>query len=387
MTDTDHTSTARESRPPRSRRQFLKGGLATGAGALALGSVSLASGARIEEHCDEQGETDEEEVEWSINDSFNMMDNEWSLPSAAQCIWIDDDGSYGWDWEAGSGDSVGDFDINYPEVYCGTRPWGDDSGAEKFPIRQEDVEELWIEVDVDLSADGGEWDFVEEWWLCEDDPTDTEETQTHEIMLYLDWGGGHGHDGIEQEGAWTDQFDNTVDHWTTYGEGGTDATFHIFKVQGQPRNGKFDLLPIVEYCTNDLGVDSSLYISGIELGNEYWPHSSGETKFNQFDVTINGTTYESGTGAVETTTTTEEETTTDEKRDGPSWPTDPVPTDPDDDELYEDLSGNEKVDFPDVNLLFQNADSDEVEDNVEFYDFDDDGSVDLQDVLALFDMV
>ncbi|MFW6437135.1 MAG: hypothetical protein ACOCYZ_05840, partial [Halococcoides sp.] len=71
--------------------------------------------------------------------------------------------------------------------------------------------------------------------------------------------------------------------------------------------------------------------------------------------------------------------------DEPTWPEDP--TDPDDDGLYEDLSGNEEVDFPDVNLLFQNADSAEVEDNVAFYDFDDDGSVDLQDVLALFEMV
>ncbi|MFW6436984.1 MAG: glycoside hydrolase family 11 protein [Halococcoides sp.] len=87
----------------------------------------------------------------------------------------------------------------------------------------------------------------------------------------------------------------------------------------------------------------------------------------------------------ETTTTDEPETTTTDEPEGPDWPE--GATDPDDDGLYEDLSGNEKVDFPDVNTLFQNADSAEVEDNVEFYDFDDDGSVDLQDVLALFDMV
>ncbi|AWB27091.1 twin-arginine translocation signal domain-containing protein [Halococcoides cellulosivorans] len=382
MTDFERTSTAGESRTPRSRRQFLKGGLATGAGALALGSASLASGARIEEHCDQQGTLEEEEVEWSINDSFKMLDNEWSLPSAAQCIWIEDDGTYGWDWDAESGDSVGDWDINYPEVYCGTRPWGNDSGADAFPIRQQDVEELWIEVDVDISASGGEWDFVEEWWLAEEDPTENAETHTHEIMLYLDWGGGHGHSGVERGNVWTDQFGNTVDHWTTYPSGGTGATFHIFKVQGGPRNGKFDLKPIVDYCTNDLGVDPSLFITGIELGNEYWPYSSGETHFQQFDVTINGQTYESGAGQVETTTTPDPTTTT---QDGPSWPD--GATDPDGDDLYEDLSGDGTLNFPDVNRLFQNTDQSVTQDNSQYYDFDGDDDLDSQDVLALFERV
>ncbi|AWB26668.1 hypothetical protein HARCEL1_02540 [Halococcoides cellulosivorans] len=64
-----------------------------------------------------------------------------------------------------------------------------------------------------------------------------------------------------------------------------------------------------------------------------------------------------------------------------------VPTDPDGDGLYEDVSGNGRVDFPDVNLLFQNTDTAAVQDNTAFYDFSDDGTVDPQDVLALFEMV
>ncbi|MFW6436605.1 MAG: cellulase family glycosylhydrolase [Halococcoides sp.] len=79
------------------------------------------------------------------------------------------------------------------------------------------------------------------------------------------------------------------------------------------------------------------------------------------------------------------ETTTETAPDRPTWPE--GATDPDGDGLFEDLSGNEKTDFPDVNELFQNADSATVQDNTQFYDFTDDGSVDLQDVLALFEMV
>ncbi|MFW6436322.1 MAG: ABC transporter substrate-binding protein [Halococcoides sp.] len=63
------------------------------------------------------------------------------------------------------------------------------------------------------------------------------------------------------------------------------------------------------------------------------------------------------------------------------------PTDPDDDGLYEDISGDGRINFPDVNTFFQNTDSDAVQDHASYYDFTDDGTVDLQDVLALFEMV
>ncbi|AWB26706.1 dockerin type I domain-containing protein [Halococcoides cellulosivorans] len=62
-------------------------------------------------------------------------------------------------------------------------------------------------------------------------------------------------------------------------------------------------------------------------------------------------------------------------------------TDPDGDGLYEDLSGNGKIDFPDVNYLFQNAQSDTIQENVQYFDFTGDGRVDPQDVLALFEQV
>ncbi|WP_159077036.1 sialate O-acetylesterase [Halococcoides cellulosivorans] len=72
----------------------------------------------------------------------------------------------------------------------------------------------------------------------------------------------------------------------------------------------------------------------------------------------------------------------------PETPTYPSgATDPDGDGLYEDLSGNDRVDFPDVNTLFQNTDGQAVQDNANFYDFTGEGTVDMQDVLALFEMV
>ncbi|AWB26957.1 cellulase family glycosylhydrolase [Halococcoides cellulosivorans] len=64
-----------------------------------------------------------------------------------------------------------------------------------------------------------------------------------------------------------------------------------------------------------------------------------------------------------------------------------VPQDVDGDGLYEDFNANDKLDFPDVNTLFQHTDSPSVQENAALFDIDGDGGVDLQDVLALFETV
>ncbi|MFB6162082.1 MAG: hypothetical protein ABEJ86_01395 [Halococcoides sp.] len=91
-----------------------------------------------------------------------------------------------------------------------------------------------------------------------------------------------------------------------------------------------------------------------------------------------------GSGPPTTTPTTTTPTTTPTDR-GERWPTDA--TDPDDDGLYEDFSGNGQIDFPDVNMFFQHSDTAKVQNYPEYYDFTADGSISLQDVMALFEMV
>lgn len=70
---------------------------------------------------------------------------------------------------------------------------------------------------------------------------------------------------------------------------------------------------------------------------------------------------------------------------GPPWPEDA--TDPNDDGVFEDLNGNGRIDFADVNTLFQNTERTDVQDNATDYDLTGDGTVDLQDVLALLEAV
>ncbi|WP_159077117.1 GLUG motif-containing protein [Halococcoides cellulosivorans] len=63
------------------------------------------------------------------------------------------------------------------------------------------------------------------------------------------------------------------------------------------------------------------------------------------------------------------------------------PQDIDEDWTYEDVNGNGQLDFPDVNTFVQSLDEPVVTDHVAAYDFDGDGDIDLQDALALFEMV
>ncbi|WP_207586756.1 fibronectin type III domain-containing protein [Halomontanus rarus] len=264
---------------PLSRRGFLQTGAAVGASALALGGSGIAA-AQDAEACELW-----DQIEVGGGD-FTLFNNKWGMEDAEQCIWRNDDGSYGYDFTATSGG------INYPQVFVGTRPWGEDSGVPEFPIPRGDVDELVMEFDVDVNISGGEWNLAEEWWLMDGQPDPEDAPDTHEIMLVLD-SENHSHGGVIEANAFTDQFGNVIDYWATPG-GGTDANFHVFRLAEPATTGRVDLTSVIDFMTERRGVSEDLLLSGIELGDEYWAGTQGEVTYNQFDVTINGSTYTSG---------------------------------------------------------------------------------------------
>lgn len=274
-----------------SRRDFLKAGVAIGVGGLALGLGDTAMAANVEEICNSENGTID------VANGFTLLDNRWGNENAHQCIWHNDDGSYGYDFDA-SNTGGG---INYPEVFIGTRPWGSSTGVGEFPIQRQDVDEFVMDVNGDVDISGGEWNWAEEWWLMDQPPTQQPETHQYEIMLLLDWSDDHSHGEVADPGAWTDRFGNTVDLWVVYDSGGTDADFYIFRIQGGHDGGKIDMAEIIAYLSDTEGVRGDLWLSGIELGNEYWTGAVGETTYNTFDVTINGSTYTSGSNDGSTT--------------------------------------------------------------------------------------
>jgi len=64
-----------------------------------------------------------------------------------------------------------------------------------------------------------------------------------------------------------------------------------------------------------------------------------------------------------------------------------APTDPDGDGRYEDLNGNGRLDYEDIEILFSNFDADSVRMNASAYDFNENGQLDVDDVVDLYEEV
>jgi secreted PhoX family phosphatase len=64
-----------------------------------------------------------------------------------------------------------------------------------------------------------------------------------------------------------------------------------------------------------------------------------------------------------------------------------APTDPDGDGLYEDLNGNGRLDYEDIEILFSNFDADSVTMNESAYDFNENGQLDFDDIVDLYEEV
>jgi len=60
------------------------------------------------------------------------------------------------------------------------------------------------------------------------------------------------------------------------------------------------------------------------------------------------------------------------------------PTDPDGDGYYEDVNGNGRVDYADVELLFRNLENDSVTSNARAFDFNQNDRLDFDDVVSLY---
>ncbi|WP_139210861.1 carbohydrate-binding protein [Natrinema salaciae] len=276
----------RTSRGRSSRRGFLHVG-ASALAATALCGTTVAAQTTDTRSC---GSFDTIDVG---DGDFLLINNDWGTDAAGgdveMCIWANDDGTYGFDWDTRTTEG----EPNYPQALVGTKPWGTDTGADPFPVPRGEVAELELTYDVDLEITGENWNLAEEWWLLDGQPNPSG-SHVQEIMLVLEWGDEHTHGPPAEPGAIEDAHGNVIDHWVSYDSGGTNADFHIFRLAEGSASGTVDLTAIMEYVSDEVGVSDDLLLSGIELGTEYWAGTSGDVTYNTFDVTINGQTYSSG---------------------------------------------------------------------------------------------
>lgn len=274
-----------------SRRSFLRASAGGGVGVLALGSTTPVSARVVAKACDSYGTIPIDSGE------FHVINNDWGAsvdnPATSQCVVKNSDGSYGWHWDRGSAGN-----INYPQALVGGKPWGTKTNTSVLPKQWGNVDEIDLALDIDNQiADPGEWDLAEEFWVTRNKPDGTNVSQSikNEIMLVFEWGKDHSHGGVEEPGAITDKFGNTIDFWAHYSIG---WSFYIFRIPSNETPDKVDLRAIMDYLENDNPrgerFPDNHWVSGIELGNENWSNTAGKTTLNQFDVRVNGQRAASG---------------------------------------------------------------------------------------------
>ncbi|WP_207586755.1 fibronectin type III domain-containing protein [Halomontanus rarus] len=280
-----------------SRRRVLEATAGASASALALGvSVGEVAGQTVvEERC---GSNDR----LAVGDGDGVLiNNDWSTSQVPQephmCVFRNDDGSYGWEWERGETDACPEDCPDYPEVLIGAKPWSDSSRTYLFPTQLGAVDELAVELDIDNGASGEEWNLALEWWYTDSQPPIGGGDPTHEIMLILEKSDSHSKGESIEDGAITDAYGNVIDHW----EHVTDRlewSFHIFKLAANEVPSNVDLSSILDYLDgyddDPYGFPPELWMTGIEIGNETWDHSEGRTTVRDFDVRLDGETATTG---------------------------------------------------------------------------------------------
>lgn len=226
---------------------------------------------------------------------FELSNNAWgyscNLDECYQAIILYTDDSYGWEWRR---DTTNDTDPNYPEVLCGTKPWGTQTDVTIFPVQIKDLNSFGANVDIVYGASGDNWNLAFEFWLTEQEPggTDVASSITDEVMIWFGWGATHDGVGIVAQDVIADG-ENIYDYAQYYVF--TDWDYHQFRISGEQRiPSEIDFKPFVDYIKDRYNRSDTLWVSGMEFGNEYWDFTEGACTVKSLSYTVNGETATSG---------------------------------------------------------------------------------------------
>lgn len=233
---------------------------------------------------------------------MRILNNQWTSHQADQCIFINDDRSFGWRWDntAGTGGfeplatSQADYP-NYPEVEFGINPWGREidewevgsSSTTLLPIRLGDLTSASMTINASSSTNnGGSWNLAFELWLSPTNPALGETAPTAEIMIFFGNDPAYWPESPEP-GAGATISDYTLYHtsenwaagyayrqWRKNGTSGGSTSF----------NGTLDIKPFLDQA----GFDANWYVTRFEIGNEVYAGSQGETTIQSLSFEVNG---------------------------------------------------------------------------------------------------
>lgn len=234
---------------------------------------------------------------------LRLINNDWGS-SALDCdahykIFINQDGSFGWDFsrdECGGGGSYPDF----PEVEFGVHPFGihpdstrgtlDYSSTTLLPIQIKDVVSASIAVDnLRIVMDRtGSWNITFEMWLSEEHPvTAGNPTPYSELMTFWGWQEWRYPclvDGYLQTGNKSYRLCHQSDNWGGW-------RYYQFRAHDGPRtyfDETIDVKATLDWLVNNAGHSRDLWITRLEIGSEIDDGTRGTVTIDNLTFEVNG---------------------------------------------------------------------------------------------------
>lgn len=223
--------------------------------------------------------------------------NEWNDTNQTTCIFLDNDGTFGIEWERGE-TGYGDNPKypNYPKVEIGIPPWNNDGQPRKsstaiLPIQLKDLKSASMTLDVKTTTvTNNGWNLAFELWLSDKNPAVEKAGPKAELMIffgnkpkYWPWEpkGGKFNDGHN-----TYTLYETSDEWQDWGYyrqwrlGDEDGIAHF--------KGTVDIYAFLKHHMEEDGWDENLWLTRFEVGNETYQNSGGTTRFRALSFEVNG---------------------------------------------------------------------------------------------------
>lgn len=250
--------------------------------ALAITSASAAAEQSAREarvlSCDDGYQTD------TPNGRFvnNMWNKQAAVGAYEQCLLTRGDPAapqFGWSW---AWPSDGEALLAYPQALFGWKPWnGGVTTDSALPIRIEGIETLALHYGVDTTAQG-KYNFAVTLWVTRSGRTSDQPDPTDISADINVWMNGRGVSPSWRQIGATEIAGIGVQVWHAADMGDASGANSnrwqhvVYVAEGVPMNGTLDLAAFVRDAADRGLLESTHYVSSVELGNEI-VSGSGET--------------------------------------------------------------------------------------------------------------
>jgi hypothetical protein len=257
-----------------------------------------------------------------LNNNWGAQELNCSSSSNQYSVFVNNDGSFGWNFNRGDCDTAGKGDKpDFPEIEFGVHPFGkgsslatspDFSSTTLLPIQIKDIQSASVTIN-NLSVQlqqSASWDLTFEFWVSQRNPaTDASPGVYAELMTFWGWQNGRwpecnpptmGCNGPQGTGAGdqvtagnkTYKLDVQSDTWAN-----SQWRYFQFRSTDGPSNsfsGKLDVKALIDYLTTKRGYSTDYWISRFEVGTEIDDMTQGKATIDSITFEVNGQSRSAG---------------------------------------------------------------------------------------------